>query len=373
MDPDLENIYNRIMDAVRAEDVFGDLLDPKHKKSREEILEGLFDSMSIKVMPQSYTHPDDKELAGDAHQRLLRFYEKAKERLQIDMYGARKQLPRLIREGRLAFKTTKRQYYIGDIFAEGTIADMFEGECAISDEFAGTVAIKIVRDSADNSLMMREKNVLQELHKKNGAQRKHLPILLDHFQTEDGRVGLIFRYLENTLDMHAILERPDYRNGVDRKHMVWMLNRLLSAIGYAHKNGIMHGNIEPAHLFVRGSDHNLFIVDWCWSIVRPRETADTFRINTDNFSAPEVAQKKSPTPASDLFSVGKCMIHILGGNVDTNEMPDSVEDELQRFIQGFVLNSKLQRAQDAWQLHGQLDKLVKRLWGQKRFIPFTTT
>jgi hypothetical protein len=66
------------------------------------------------------------------------------------------------------------------------------------------------------------------------------------------------------------------------------------------------------------------------------------------------------------------MIHLLGGNTETDEMPDSVEPDLQRFIQHFVLASPWQRAQDAWEMHGQLDSLVRRLWGKKRFLAFAT-
>jgi serine/threonine protein kinase len=370
MDTDLETAYNVIVGAVSAEDIFGDLVDPEHKKSSREMLEFLFQRLSKTVNTELYTSPDDRESAWEANEKLNQFYESAQTRLGEDLYGIKRQPPSLMKSGHLAFTTSKRQYYMGNPIAQGTIATIYEGECAISETFAGKVAIKIIDDGKDNEFAIREMRVLRMLHASNGAQRKHLPVLLDHFRTEDERAGLILRYLEDCYDLRTVQEHSNYRNGIDPKHMVWMLRRFLSAIGYAHSLGIVHGNIEPSHLFIRPRDHNLFVIDWSWAAVDPKHTGDRFQIETEIYSAPEVQERRSPTPAADIYSIGKCMIEILGGDVETNEMPDSVPEELQRFLEDFVRESPLQRAQDAWQLHGSLVHLVGELWGKRKFLVF---
>ena len=374
MDIDLERGYNLIMEAVRAEDIFGDLIDPKGSLPSETLLQNAYDNMRKTVDPDLYkSSPDDKELATDASQRLDLFFARAKERLTEGIYGLKQQRLTLKKSGHLAFATKTREYYIGDPIAEGTVSTVYDGECALRDEFAGRVAIKIVNASADNELMMREARTLKLLHDGNGRQRRHLPVLLDRFQTSDQRVGLIFRYIEESKDMYAIREDPLYMDGVDRKHMVWMLNRTLSAIGYAHSLGVVHGNIEPSHLMVCGKNHNVSLLDWCWSAISPVKTGDRFKINTEHFSAPEVKENKLPHPASDIYSIGKCMIYILGGDVETNEMPRSVEPKLQRFLRYLVTESMVQRPHDAWDQWRFLDKLVRELWGKKKFIPFSTS
>ncbi len=373
MDSDLERAYNLVMDAVRAEDIFGELIDPKGTSEPGVILQSVYDKLHQAVNPDLYKFsPDDKELATEASLRLDKFFERAKERVTEGIYGLQRQRPSLKTPTHLAFKTVKREYYIGEPIAEGTISTVYDGECALRDEFAGRVAIKIVDKTADNELALREARILKLLHAGNGPQRKHLPVLLDRFQTSDSQVGLIFRYIEQSQDMYAIRENPLYRNGVDRKHMVWMLNRTLSAIGYAHSLGIVHGNIEPSHLMVRGEDHNVFLIDWSWAAVSPVKTSDQFKIYTEHFSAPEVKQKKLPHPASDIYSIGKCMIYVVGGNVETNEMPDSVEPKLQRYLKYLVTDSMVQRPHNAWDEWRFLDKLVRELWGDKHFIPFST-
>ena len=273
----------------------------------------------------------------------------------------------------LAFKTEKREYYISEPLAEGTIATIYDGECAMNDEFAGRTAIKIVNDAADNECLMREARIITALHAGNGAQRKHLPVLLDRFKTSDGRLGLIFRHIDESQDIWTLLDRPEHQRGLDRKHMVWILNRTLSAAGYAHNLGIVHGNIEPAHLMVRGRDHNIFLIDWAWASVSPVKTGDQFKIFTEHFSAPEVKAKGQPHPASDLYSIGKCMIHLVGGDVETNTMPRSVEPKLQRFLHYLVTESMAQRPHDAWDQWRYLRALIVELWGKRTFLPLTTT
>jgi serine/threonine protein kinase len=367
MDIDLREAYRTIMEAVRAEDIFGSF--PKSKKKPIEFLKEEYERLSQLVNPENYSSPDDRESSFDAKERLDRFYKIARERVKDGHYGIM-QRPMTIRPGQPVIETEKRKYHLGFPIAEGTISTVFDGQCSVQDDFAGRVAIKIVNSPEDNELMWREARVLQLLRSKDGAQRKHLPVLHDKFRTEDNRVGLIFGFLDQSYDLVTIRENTHHLNGVDQKHLVWIMNRALSAIGYAHYNGVVHGNIEPAHLIVRPYDHNLFVVDWSWAAISPANTGDRYKIFTENYSAPEVEQGKSPAPAADLYSLGKCMIYLLGGNVETNEIPDHVEEELRQFLLKFVSTSETRRPQDAWQMHGQLHKLVIRLWGKKKFRKF---
>lgn len=267
-------------------------------------------------------------------------------------------------------RTERRSYCIGLPCAQGTIATVYEGACVLGEEVAGRVAIKIVDDPRDNELLLREMRTLRYLHAEGGAQRKHLPVLLDQFMTDDGRQGVIFRYLDECLDLLAVRERPQYRDGIPVRHAAWVLNRALSAIGYAHARGVLHGNIEPAHVFLRPRDHNLYLVDWSWSVVKPSETGDRFLIATEDYSAPEVARGEAPTPAADLYAIGKCVIYLLGGDVRNNALPDHVDEPLVRYILHLVRESPLQRADDAWGMWHQLDHLVRTLWGPKKFLDF---
>lgn len=368
MDGDLERWYDVITTAVRAEDIFGNL-----QGLPEVMLEKLVElnaQLELVVNPAAYSNGADKECADEAKAKLQKFFELAKARIESGFYGATNQIPRLIQRGQLAFETGNRKYYLNasEPIAQGTVAMVYEGECVLSDQFAGRVAVKVAIDSADNELIWKEMKILKMLHSGTHPQRKHLPILLDHFKTNDGRAGLVFRYLDGWFDLSAV--RAKYPNGVSSKHMVWMMNRLLSALGYVHSQGVVHGNLEPAHIFLYPPDHNACIIDWVWSAVKPKLTGEQFSIETEPYSAPEVSLKGSPTPSADLYSLAKCMIYVLGGDPENNEVPETLEEPLARFLTSFLLESPLQRSSDAWHMHRALIQIVEQLWGRRKFIPF---
>lgn len=373
MDSDLEEAYNLITTAVCAEDIFGRLFDRENRsKAPLDVLQSRYDSLARKVDPEQFkSSPEDKELAADARSRLEESFEKAKSLLETGFYGAARNGSRRIIGG-LKFRTAKRSYEIdtGSPIAEGTISTVFGGNCLIGDSLAGSIAVKIADDEKYNDLLWREKRALAKLHAANGVQRKHLPILLDQFQISDGRAGLIFRHLDGCLTLSQMRDR--YRGSLEekQKHMAWMFNRLLSAVGYAHSQGVVHENIEPESLMFRLKDHNLFLIDWAFAAIEPRKTGDGFRISNPYYSPPEEKEKGQPIPASDMYSIGKCMIFFLDGDLETDELPDYVEEELGDLLRYCVMKSKHQRAQDAWQMHGMLKRIVEKLWGPRKFLAY---
>lgn len=149
----------------------------------------------------------------------------------------------------------------------------------------------------------------------------------------------------NGLDLCSLRERLP--GGIPQRHLVWIMRRVLSVLGWAHKNGILHGNVEPAHILVRPADHNVWLVDWSWAIVEPAKNGQTFRCLNEDYGPPEARDRKAPLPSSDLHSLGKAMIYAAGGDPATNALPDTVDLRLQRFLRFFVVESALGRAGDA--------------------------
>lgn len=365
----LQTAYDQIMLAVLAEDVFGEINPDDLIEKQLGQLTQRHEKLLLIVDPNHYKMDlEAKEFAFDACERLKAFYAKAQEKIKLGIYGSARSSAKL--SHRVPdFETAKRQYFLGPVLAQGDIATIYSGECVMSDEFAGQVVVKIIDDEADNDFGQNEIRVLNFFQQHPSSQRKHLPVLLDHFRLDDGRLGIVLRKLEG-YDFCVIRENPRYRNGIPEKHMVWMLSRILSAIGYSHSIGVVHCNLEPSHFIARPKDHNIFCIDWSYAAIDPSHTADRFKVFNEEFSPPEVKEKKPPLPSSDLYSIGMCMIYLLGGDLKTKEMPDAVHPQLQQFLKYFVLESPLQRAHDAWQAYGQLDHLVRGLWGPKKFLDF---
>ncbi len=357
---ELDVVCEQIECAQHPEDIFG-------VESNKVLVKNIFRQLSKVV------HPDRNNgdaRANNAFVKLTEYYEGAIKKLTNGTYGdtLSEEQTNVSDSDSFTIQTRKNTYTITKTLAEGDLGVVYGGQ-AIGDEFNGPIAVKVVDDNADNDLMQNEIKILQ-LFKNNPAnQLKHLPVLLDRFKTSDGQLGTIMEYIDG-YDLYSIREGLRWKYGIDQKHVVWMMNRTLSAIGYAHSQGCVHGNIDPSHIMIRPRDHNAWIIDWCYSALNPAQTGDGFKVLNEEFSAPEVAQKKPPLPASDLYSLGKTMIFALGGDVKTNVMPASVDIALQRFLKFFVLESPRQRAQDAWEMHAMLNDLVVELWGPKKFLEF---
>lgn len=367
MDLNLEPIYEKIMQAVSAEEVFGvvDVVIPPDEQL--EYLAKEYKKLKDVTDPKNWTNPEDNEASSDADQRLESFYLKAQERIKEGIYGLGG-LNRKPRNVSSSFETSKRKYFIGDLICEGDISSVYQGFCEIGDESFGEVIIKVVDDPSDNDLMQNEIRILQILHQTKGPQWKHLPFLLDSFKTKSGLGNVLRKF--NGYDLIQVREHPRYKQGIDRKHMVWMLNRILSAMVYTHDLGIVHCNIEPSHIMIKPDDHNVCILDWSYAAFRPSQTGDSFKVFTLIYSPPEVKEKRPPLPSSDFYSIGKVMIWLLGGNPETNYIPEKVEKKLRQFLLWFVEESPLQRPQDARKLHAQLIYTIESLWGKRRFLKF---
>jgi serine/threonine protein kinase len=144
-----------------------------------------------------------------------------------------------------------------------------------------------------------------------------------------------------------------------------MLTRALSALGYAHSQGLVHGALNPDRLIVQPRSHNALIVGWSSAAYRPATTGERIKPPFGEFSAPEVRDAAEIGPWSDIYSLGKLMIWLLGGNHVTNEFPPGIEPPLQRFILSLVTESYLARPADAWALHEQHNRIKDRLWKRK--------
>lgn len=361
---ELDMIHRMVMGADCPEKIFGSSANPDSIKK-------IYRQLARVLHPDLYHgRAEEKVIAEESFKKLNDFYERAQERFESKTYGdcaagenANSQQSDFI------IKTRKAEYHVESAIAQGDLSTVYGAYFIDEKGVKNNVVVKVIDDPADNDLAQNEIRVLRMINEETGSQKKHLPVLIDQFRTSDGQIGIVLRRIEGH-DLRSVRENERYRQGVPQKHAVWMLNRLLSVLGYVHSKGIVHGNIEPAHLMIRPKDHNLFLIDWSYAIVNPAETGDGFKVFTEDFSAPEVKDKKPPLPASDLYSVGKCMVYVLGGDLKTNKMPPSVDVRLQRFIQFFVRESPLQRVQDAWEMHGQLMKLIEELWGPRRFLEF---
>lgn len=184
------------------------------------------------------------------------------------------------------------KWTIRDPFCAGDISDLY-----LTDD---DNIFKITRSRKDNDLMDRESVALRGLDPKNGeacTMRHYAPSLKENLTASTRRVNVV-DYRPGFIPLHEIANRLG--GTVDFRHIVWMMNRLLSIIGWAHYKGFVHGAVVPSHLLYRPESHDLVLVDWCYSAQNGQKIPAIVK-KYKSLYAPEVFNKGDVRPGIDLF------------------------------------------------------------------------
>ena len=352
-----------IEEAQCLEDIFG--MPPgdwrtSHPTANGVMVKSRWRELATRVHPDRFEGPQ-RERAEQVCALLNALHERAQQSIDAATYGARSPL---FEQSATLVSTPKGRYAIGEALATGDIATLYAGKSEVGE----ALIVKIAHDEQDSDLMTRERRALTRLHEDESPQLKHIPRFLDTFTSPAGTRGNILSACdEGALDLAQVRKRYSAQQPFPPVHAVWVLRRALSALGWAHRQGVVHANICPEHVMIRAEDHNVWLVDWCYACVDPAKTGQGFACVNAPYSPPEVAQKKPPLPASDLYALGKTMIFLLGGDPQRDWLPESVPRQLARFLSFMTRESPLGRGQDAWALYKQLKGVRDDCFGTHRF------
>jgi hypothetical protein len=85
---------------------------------------------------------------------------------------------------------------------------------------------------------------------------------------------------------------------------------------------------------------------------------------------PEVARRERPGAATDLAMASRCVSYLLG-DAEPDRLRGEVAGAIRGFLRACLLPSAAMRPDDAWGLLAELDELLGRLYGPRRFRPFS--
>jgi hypothetical protein len=245
-----------------------------------------------------------------------------------------------------------------ELAARGDIADLFRvpGAAAV---------LKMPRDPADNDLMAREITALTALHRTGSEYLPFIPELAGSGRQRDPATGAVRRTAAlGWLDGFVSLEDVAiaYPAGIDGRDAAWMWRRLLTVLGFAHHTArIIHGAVLPPHVMIHPEKHGLVLVDWCYSATggaRIPAIVDRYR----DWYPPEVTAKETPGPHTDIAMAAATMTGLMAGQAPW---------QLTSFAAGCQLSRPDRRPGGAWPLIAELDELLERLYGPRKFHPFT--
>jgi hypothetical protein len=240
---------------------------------------------------------------------------------------------------------------------KGDVADLY-----LAYSLGKKGVLKVVRSEDDNDLMDAEYRALSKMysncHSTLRDYWKYVPVPLENFEASDRKVNVL-SWAEGFLPLSEIVGMLPTK--LDFRHVVWMMNRSLSALGFIHRNGYIHGGITPAHLLFHPEKHGLVIVGWC-SAVELHTDAHIPVVATDweSMYPPEVARKRNAHPATDIYMVAKSLLHAVD--------PIRIPTKFRPLLDYCLTSSPASRPVDAWDFQDEWKKAAEREYGKPQFV-----
>lgn len=335
----LKEIANILLKAKRPIDVFGDLSLEEVKKKYKQMVK--------KCHPDLFKD-EEKEMASETMALLNEYYEKALKEFESGIYDLTDEKEILeANEVLFEFDIRGNNYKFYKYLSSDDVCDIYEGTCD-----GELVLLKIAIDEKDNNLVENEYNVVKDLN--------HYSIVKPLRKLKiNNKVGLIYEK-NNALN---VKEFKNIYGLIGGSHVCWILERLLSVIGYLHSNKIVHGNIKEENVFIDTDNHNVILMDYTLCISKANEKDSKYKIINDNFTPNYVNKNARVVPNVDIYAVGKIAIDLLGGDIDRVTLPISCDYRVRGFIRK-LLDGK---EQDAWKLWDELREIRTEVYGRERF------
>jgi len=173
------------------------------------------------------------------------------------------------------------------------------------------VAIKAIPLAADNQVRRRaEASFLQEA--KSAASLNHPGIVTVFDAGKTDAVAYIAMERLYGSDLHDWLAT---RNKLSTKTIASMMARVVDAVHYAHRRGLIHRDLKPSNIFLT-RDMKPKVLDFGVALAQYSDTpltASRQLIGTPNYMSPEQALGRPLDARSDVFSMGAILYELLTG------------------------------------------------------------
>ena len=239
---------------------------------------------------------------------------------------------------------------MGAHVATGELADYRE---ARTDD--GPALFKLPRRPADNDLLRREATALRQVartvHPRHRAVRSAAPRHVHPPRPEhrSGPGGQRLRPARRLRRLASI--RAEFPAGIDPRDAAWMWRRLLVALGWAHRAGVVHGAVLPEHVLIQPEEHGLVLVDWCYAAVAGRRPVPALVAGATGTGIRRRSPRADAHAGTDIYHGDRCMAALIG---------DRAPAALRPFAVGCLRPRRAARPQDAWHLLAELDELLEK-------------
>ena len=191
--------------------------------------------------------------------------------------------------------------------------------------FDKVVAIKVLHLGMETPSAMdsfrRERKILA------GLEHPHIARLLDGGEA-GGLPYIVLEYVEG----EPITEYFAGRD-ISQEDRLRLFLRVCEAVEYAHRNLVVHRDLKPANILVT-ADGTPKLLDFGIARLLDADagrTATIFQAMTPAYASPEQVRGKAITTASDVYSLGVVLYHLLTGQ-RPYEIPSLTPSEIDRVV-----------------------------------------
>lgn len=181
-----------------------------------------------------------------------------------------------------------------------------------------------VDTTVDAAVEEDHRRTLREAHLAARLSHPHIVTVLDLVTDGDGADWLVMEHVDGR-DLAAFV-RENGPLGPDEAARY--LGQVAGALAAAHAAGIVHRDVKPSNILLRSDDQAL-LSDFgiARATADPTLTRTGLVTGSPAYLAPEVASGASATPASDAWSWGATLYHLL-----TGRSPYAVDGEDQHVL-----------------------------------------
>lgn len=218
------------------------------------------------------------------------------------------------------------------------------------------------RSPKDSDLVRQAASALKTL--RTSERSAFFPELVETFRhrTREGaqRQALVVRDLPLGRWYSLAEVRAAYPDGLDPRDMAWMYRRLLAALSFAHAEGLVHGAVVPERVLIQPEEHGLVLDRWELSCpVGGRVPA--LASGRRAWYPPETLAGEAAGADVDLWLASRTAESLLPAGARP----------WRTFFRGVRLSQRSRRPTDAAAVLRDVDALLERLYGARRFRPFT--